>query len=244
MSEDDDKFFSEDLLEEDSRPSPQLWGDDNEIPIAATPVNKRAENLPRHSSADTKTAGFKQKTKARELALQMLFQADVNPETPEQDVADQLRERLPQADMFHFAWSLYRGVLSERLALDEAITSHATNWKLSRMAVTDRNVLRLGAFELKHMDTPYGVALDEAIDLAKKFGTNNSASFVNGVLDKLVPESKRPGGSTRPAEAAPKPSPEPTAVEGTISSYTKPEDMPRSPGPSPIKFRRKGEEDS
>lgn len=244
MSDDAENIFDEDLLADDSHSSPQLWGEDTTIPDAAVPVSEKKNAIPRYDNSSQQAKGFVRKTKARELALQMLFQADVNPETPEQDIADQLRDRLQQADMFQFAWDTYRGVLRERDALDAAISETATNWKLSRMAVTDRNVLRLGAYELKHVETPYGVVLDEAIDLAKKFGTNNSAAFVNGVLDKLVPESKRPAGSSRPRTTSVERAAEvedANTTDETISSYAKPEDIPLKPGISPIKFRRKSE---
>jgi N utilization substance protein B len=85
-----------------------------------------------------------------------------------------------------------------RAQLDERIQAVATNWKLFRMAATDRNCLRLGAFELIHTDTPHRVVIDEALELAKKFGSEQSALFVNGVLDKLVPPEKRAANGAAP----------------------------------------------
>lgn len=78
--------------------------------------------------------------------------------------------------------------MEHRSAIDERITTIAVNWKLSRMAITDRNCLRLGAFELLYTDTPHRVVIDEALELAKKFGNAQSGSFVNGILDKLIPD--------------------------------------------------------
>ena len=75
--------------------------------------------------------------------------------------------------------------------LDARIEAVAANWTLGRMAPTDRNVLRLGAFELLYTETPHRVVIDEAIELARLFGTANSPQFVNGILDKLVPAEKR-----------------------------------------------------
>ena len=70
--------------------------------------------------------------------------------------------------------------------LDALLEQHADNWSLSRMAATDRNVLRLGAYEIRYADTPNRVAIDEGIELAKRFGSANSSQFVNGILDKLM----------------------------------------------------------
>jgi N utilization substance protein B len=132
------------------------------------------------------------RSKAREVVLQMLFQVDLNPEVSSSTVREQMRERLEEADLIEFAWGLYAGVVEFRSMLDEKIQTIAPHWKLSRMAATDRNVLRLGAFELIQTDCPLKVVINEALDLARKFGTDQSAQFVNGVLDKLVPPEKRP----------------------------------------------------
>ncbi len=78
--------------------------------------------------------------------------------------------------------------------LDRRIVAVAENWALDRMAPTDRNVLRLAAYELLFTDTPPKVAIDEAIELARKFGTAQSSQFVNGILDQLVPEEQQPAG--------------------------------------------------
>ncbi|MCA9112940.1 MAG: transcription antitermination factor NusB [Planctomycetaceae bacterium] len=132
---------------------------------------------------------------AREVVLQMLFQVDLNPDVGAQAVAGMIRERLQDPELREFAWVLFSGVQEYRALLDEKITSVAENWKLSRMAATDRNCLRLGAFELLQTGTPHRVVIDEALDLARKFGNENSAPFVNGILDKLVPEEKRTASS-------------------------------------------------
>ena len=85
-----------------------------------------------------------------------------------------------------FARSLVVGVRHHREELDRLIEQAAENWSLSRMAATDRNVLRLGAYELLHTSTPDRVAIDEAVELAKRFGTAQSGPFVNGILDRLM----------------------------------------------------------
>lgn len=94
-----------------------------------------------------------------------------------------------------FARSLVAGVREYREELDGLIEQAAENWSLSRMAATDRNVLRLGAYELLHTNTPDRVAVDEAVELAKRFGTSQSGPFVNGILDRLM----RGKGETPPA---------------------------------------------
>jgi N utilization substance protein B len=135
------------------------------------------------------------RTKARELALQMLYQVDLNPDIDGQTVRGMIRERLRDDDLRQFAWNLFAGVMECRAELDERIQAVAANWKLYRMAATDRNCLRVGAFELLHTDIPHRVVIDEALELAKKFGSAQSSQFVNGILDQLVPPEKRAAGT-------------------------------------------------
>jgi N utilization substance protein B len=87
-----------------------------------------------------------------------------------------------------FARELVRGVVSRLPDLDALVSLHARNWRVSRMAVVDRNVLRLGAHELRDTNTPVAVVIDEAVDLARRFGSDRSPSFVNGVLDAIAKE--------------------------------------------------------
>jgi N utilization substance protein B len=135
------------------------------------------------------------RSKAREVAVQMLYQVDLNPSVEIQTVRHMVDEALDDEELREFAWRLFVGVMEVRPLLDERIQSVAENWSLKRMAPTDRNVLRLGAFELISTSTPHRVVLDEAIELARVFGSAQSAQFVNGVLDKLVPPEKRRVGS-------------------------------------------------
>src|SRR5262249_31083701 len=102
------------------------------------------------------------------------------------DVEQFVRDRLHGADLRAFGLSLYDGVVAQMADIDQRLTQAAENWRLHRMPAVDRNVLRLGAFELLHApDTPAAVAFDEAIELAKRYGTAESPAFVNGVLDQL-----------------------------------------------------------
>ncbi len=142
------------------------------------------------------------RSKAREVCLQMLFQIDVNPDIDVQTVQEMIREQLSDEALSLFAFQLFTGVMEIRSMLDERIQEVAENWSLSRMAPTDRNVLRLGAFELLQTETPLRVVIDEAIELARKFGTAQSPQFVNGILDKLVPvEKKERDESDTPSES-------------------------------------------
>jgi N utilization substance protein B len=130
------------------------------------------------------------RTRARETALQMLYQHDLNPGLAEEVIREQVLERLEDEPLARFAWSLYRGVLDHRTVLDAEIEKVAANWSLRRMAPTDRNVLRLATFELQHTETPPRVIIDEAIEMARKYGSAQSPPFVNGILDRLIPRSK------------------------------------------------------
>jgi N utilization substance protein B len=123
---------------------------------------------------------------ARRSALQVLYQDDLNPRV-NPDVADRfLRNRLRADELIEFARSLVAGVRRNRAEVDELLSRTADNWSLKRMAVTDRNILRLGAFEILYADTPDRVAINEAVELAKRFGTAQSAQFVNGILDRFL----------------------------------------------------------
>jgi N utilization substance protein B len=126
------------------------------------------------------------RSRAREVALQLLYQRDLNPCAARPDIEQFVRDRLHDAALEPFALQLYDGVLAHQEEIDRRLSEAAANWRLPRMAVVDRNVLRLGSFELLFMpETPPGVALDEAIELARRFGSADSPAFVNGVLDQL-----------------------------------------------------------
>ena len=129
---------------------------------------------------------------ARIQALEALYAADERGDDPE---VDELSVR---------ARRLVEGVWGRRTELDRAIEEAATGWRLERMPVVDRNVLRLGLFELRHTDTPVGVVISEAVEIAKAYSTARSGSFVNGVLGALAPArsgaGERAGERTRPRD--------------------------------------------
>ncbi len=126
------------------------------------------------------------RSRAREVVLQILFQDDLNPRVNPAETERFIQARLKTEDVVGFAIDLVRGVRKNRPELDQRLEQIADNWSLARMAVTDRNVLRLGAFEILHTDTPQKVAINEAVELAKRFGTAQSSQFVNGILDRFL----------------------------------------------------------
>ncbi len=127
------------------------------------------------------------RSRAREVALQLLFQLDINPNVPRPDVERFVRDRLRDSALIAFCTQLFDGVAANRAEIDAKLTAAAENWRLVRMANVDRNVLRLGAYEVLHTtaETPAAVAIDEAIELARRYGSADSPAFVNGVLDKI-----------------------------------------------------------
>jgi transcription antitermination protein NusB len=133
------------------------------------------------------------RSRGREVALQLLFQHEHNPKSAPAAVAELSQDRLPQQELRQFCLTLYEGVLLHQKALDEKLAAAAENWRVARMASVDRNVLRLGAYELLHMpETPAAVVCDEAVELARRFGTADSSAFVNGVLDRIRREAAAP----------------------------------------------------
>jgi N utilization substance protein B len=132
--------------------------------------------------------------RAREIALQVLFQDDLNPRVDVYAADEFLKRRLRTTELVEFARGLVAGVRRNRPQLDAQIEKTAANWRLNRMAATDRNVLRIGAYEVLLSDTPDPVAINEAVDLARRYGTAQSAHFVNGILDRLMREGDRGSG--------------------------------------------------
>ncbi len=167
------------------------------------------------------------RTFAREIAFQVLYREDLNPDQPgavtvygdalldkgrqtrelmefvrhlaelrDQEDAGSADEGEPYSQwlrtpsLVEFSRVLIQGVAANRAELDQKLAAAAENWSVPRMAATDRNLLRLGAFEIHFTETPVKVAIDEAVELAKRFGGAQSAQFVNGILDKLMQQKK------------------------------------------------------
>jgi N utilization substance protein B len=140
------------------------------------------------------------RSRAREVALQLLFQRDYNAGVDRSAIERFVHDRLRDRELETFCLALYDGVVTHRAAIDERLAAAAENWRLPRMAGVDRNALRLGGYELLFApDTPRGVALDEAIELARRFGSADSPTFVNGILDQLFQSTEaRPDSSEQP----------------------------------------------
>lgn len=126
------------------------------------------------------------RSRAREIALQALFQEDLNPENALSNLGTFLAARLQEEEMREFAKQLVLGVKRNQDELDALLAEKAEHWSVPRMPATDRNLLRLGAYEIRYADTPDRVAINEAVELAKRYGTANSPQFINGILDKLL----------------------------------------------------------
>ena len=126
--------------------------------------------------------------KARECALQMLFAADV-AEMPATDVVRSYWAELGETDLDQtareFATRLAAGTLQNLELLDERIRSRAEHWRISRMAVVDRNILRLAVYEFLYEPTPRTVAINEALEIARRFSTYEATQFINGILDAI-----------------------------------------------------------
>ncbi|NLF73574.1 MAG: transcription antitermination factor NusB [Candidatus Anammoximicrobium sp.] len=129
------------------------------------------------------------RSQVRQVVLQLLYQDDLNPEVAPTAVAQFLRKSLNRkVAAMDFALSLLDGVREHREELDQVLSGKADNWSVERMAVVDRNILRLGAYEILYTKTPGRVVINEAIELAKQFGAQQSPAFVNGILDRLLRE--------------------------------------------------------
>ena len=124
--------------------------------------------------------------KARELALQILYSMDMLGDDTD-ELFDGLGELVsPKQAPSNFCRRLVRGVIDHRSDLDRIIEAHSSNWKVYRMSGVDRNILRLAAFEMLYCeDIPAKVSINEAIEMGKKFGTDETGPFVNGVLDAV-----------------------------------------------------------
>ena len=142
---------------------------------------------------------MRNRTIARELALQALYLLDLRSDYMTGDIEAFCKENTDKQDIYQFAMSLIRGCRSHIEEIDEKISRVAEHWDMHRMAIIDKNILRLGVYELQYReDIPPKVSINEAIDLAKKFSTKNSGTFVNGILDKIYTQF----GAGQPLETA------------------------------------------
>lgn len=123
----------------------------------------------------------------REAALQLLFSMEASGQTADEAAKEFWHTFEADPEGREYAESIVRGVETAKTEIDELIVQSAKNWRLERMTRIDRNLLRLGVYELAHRkDVPRAVVIDEAVELAKAFGNENSAPFVNGILDAIA----------------------------------------------------------
>lgn len=138
---------------------------------------------------------MRKRTQARQIALQILYQIDITNESCAETLDNfwlREEERVIDAEVKNFAAGLVKGVRDNLAEIDKNIASYATNWQIERMAVVDRNILRLGCYELLfHDDIPPKVSINEAVELAKKYSDTESGKFVNGILDKIKTEIEK-----------------------------------------------------
>ncbi len=138
---------------------------------------------------------MRKRTKARECALQILYQLDVAKNDCGYCLYDywQVNKDTDKA-IVEFANSIVKGTIDNLKKIDKVISDYATNWNLKRMAVVDRNILRLATYELLFLnEIPPKVSINEAVDIAKKYGDKDSGKFVNGILDKISKEESTSG---------------------------------------------------
>ncbi len=126
-----------------------------------------------------------QRRKAREIALQLLFASDCTCHEVEHSVEWLMEELHPNEEALSFARELVQGVVEMRGQIDDAICKFAPQWPLGQIAIVDRNILRIGIYEIMSQKVPPKVAINEAIELAKYFGSDNSPKFINGVLGSV-----------------------------------------------------------
>ena len=128
--------------------------------------------------------------RGREIALQVLYQVDVTSHPTKEALALFHSNFNFKEESWDFAQDLVTGICEKKLEIDTLLEKEAEHWKLSRMTVTDRNILRLSVYELKFRDDiPSKVTLNEAIELGKRYGTEESGAFINGILDKIYKTS-------------------------------------------------------
>ncbi|QDT60387.1 hypothetical protein SV7mr_29090 [Stieleria bergensis] len=156
--------------------------------------------------------------RAREIVLQLLYEADLNQPREYTSARQFINSRLHgRAALTNFAESLYRGTLDHRQQVDQHLARLAKGWAIHRMPATDRNVMRMAGFEILFSVTPGPVAVAEAVVLIKRYGDKNSPRFVNGILDRLLKEYE---SGTLPATAS--------ATESTSTEERRSEAVPPS----------------
>ncbi len=157
-------------------------------------------------SFEKEVKGSGTRRKARECALQMLFAADVVTEPEYFATADywtELGEAIDDEKTRAFADNLVNGTLRELATIDDRIRTRAEHWRIERMAIVDRNILRVSVYEFLFEDTPHTVVINEALEIARRFSTFEATQFINGILDAIkldLEEAARGETVSKPAK--------------------------------------------
>lgn len=132
---------------------------------------------------------MKTRRKARQFALQILYKADISENGAGENYSQEMESLHEGTDARRYCESIVSGVLERRLEIDGVIEDCSENWTIERMALVDRNILRIAVFELLYApETPYKVVIDEAVELAKRYSSEESGAFINGILDRIHKE--------------------------------------------------------
>jgi N utilization substance protein B len=130
---------------------------------------------------------MKSRTKARQTALQALYQIDIVDGDVDEALASFMEGLKIGPEARSYSEAIVKGVISNTPMIDGLIEEYSENWTVARMLVVDRNILRIAAYELLYCpDVPYKVVIDEAVELAKKYGSEDSGAFINGILDRMA----------------------------------------------------------
>jgi N utilization substance protein B len=151
-------------------------------------------------SFEKEDKGSGTRRKARESALQMMFAADVDRDEAEvltSDYWNELGDQTFDDKTREFANNLVRGSLKNLQAVDDRIRSRAEHWRIERMAIVDRNILRLAVYEFLYEDTPKTVVINEALEIARRFSTFEATQFINGILDAIKLDLEKAGSESK-----------------------------------------------
>ncbi len=173
------------------------------------------------------------RSRGREVALQVLYQVEQNASVPLAEVRRFIQRRLlADRKLCEFTEGLIAGVKEHQVQIDALISEAAENWRLDRMAAIDRNILRLGAYEMMYCrEIPARVAINEALELAKRYSTAQSSRFVNGILDRVLQSQSQPARPDRePDSAESEPEPGPPAPEPGVGGPHPRSGFSRRPG--------------
>jgi N utilization substance protein B len=130
-------------------------------------------------------------THAREAVIQTLYALEQGNDKAIEQFDEHLKERKIKGSKAEFAKNLLNGILEHKDEIDEIIKNHLIDWSFERLDIIDKQILRLGVYEIKYTDTPFQIVIDEAVKIAKNFSEDKAKSFINGILDKIAKEIKK-----------------------------------------------------